>query len=404
MVIQGLSQPKSLNCWARRLWIAVILLLSLRLFDALLRGDGDVAYYRNAALDTEGVPGWNSSWAYPPIAGLFMIPMRVISLDHAHIYVALAIALGSLLACWVVIWRSGMAWRHLSFFYVALSAGTMGILFYLRFDMATVALVLAALIALGKGRDWTAGAFMFVGGLVKSWPLAIAAVAGTAMGRWRVLTGVMIGAIATTTVGGIVGAAPWSWISFARGRELHAESFAALPALWGRFFGAEQMTVDVEFYGVIAKGPGLATSFAIVLALVGGGAAWVTWTARYRLFAPKPNPFLSEQRLAYVLLATTCLLIASPVLSPQFIIWLVPPIAVALGHGWLKREAILSLVAMALSSAIYPYLYESFLQGESVALLVITTRDVVLIAIAVSAAARVVRPVSNETEVAETHP
>jgi uncharacterized membrane protein len=87
--------------------------------------------------------------------------------------------------------------------------------------------------------------------------------------------------------------------------------------------------------------------------------------------------------------AITVFLVLSPLLSPQFLLWLLPFAAIAAVHGE-RLVTRLAFVASGLSVALLALLPE-LIHGGTFALLVLAARNAVLIALLVSLTYRLVQ-------------
>ena len=90
------------------------------------------------------------------------------------------------------------------------------------------------------------------------------------------------------------------------------------------------------------------------------------------------------------LAAVTSLLLLSALLSAQYVIWLAPAAAIAWTDGD-RRLLVLTAIAIALTQLLWSD-YGSVLAGERFALLIVVVRNVVLIALAVSAIQQLASP------------
>jgi hypothetical protein len=86
------------------------------------------------------------------------------------------------------------------------------------------------------------------------------------------------------------------------------------------------------------------------------------------------------------LASATALLLLSPLLSAQYVIWLAPAAAIAWAEGDTHLAA-LTAIAIALTQVLWSC-YGSVLSGELPALLIVVARNLVLLALVVCAIAR----------------
>jgi len=386
------DQLQRLNRLVSRFWWVIVILVVARVFELLRLPDGDLYYFTASARAHGGIPGWSSPWEYPPLAGVIVSPLRYLGLENANAYFILALSLPILLLVFFSFWKSQLPYWQAAVAYFTAAALLLGLLFFYRFDSVTVLLSILALLALMQKREYLSGTYLALAAFVKGWPFLLLAATGVVMGRWRLLIPAVISVSMVTFLGFLTQSVPWSWIAFAQGRGIQVESFTALPALWAKYFGINGYEVDTTTYSwANATGPYLGWGF-VALVLLSGFAFCIITFKRFNVLRHNVSGFWNQPKLAYLLFCTTLLLIVSPVLSPQFVLWMTPPICVAVAYGWLRREAILSLLALGLSGLIYPHLYLGLIVDTDLfPLLILTLRDGLIIAIALSAACRVWR-------------
>lgn len=205
-----------------------------------------------------------------------------------------------------------------------------------RFDLVPAALALAAVLARMAGRSATWAALLSAGVAVKAFPLALlpALARGERDPRRAALAAAVPLAVAVALVLGW-GDEFGSALSYQGERGLQIESLAATPLEIGAIDdpsrGAEYGSGSFNYVG-----PGAETARVITIGLLVFAYGLVAWTG-WRSRAPR-------LQLATALLAVVVVL--SPVLSPQFLFWLLPLSAAAYG---LAIENALLVAAMALT-------------------------------------------------------
>ena len=237
---------------------------------------------------------------------------------------------------------------------------------YLRLDLLAAALALAAVLSIEHRRPGIAGAVLAAAALVKVWP-ALLVVAWLGGRHWR--------AAATAAVAG--GLAGLSWLAYAgpaalgqvlgyRGAEgWHVESVPGVAA--GLLHpGPARLEQGAFRWGYAGPGPKLA-----LLAVLGVVAALVLWRTTARPAA---------QHLAATTLVAA-LLVTSPLLSPQYLVWLLPFVALSWADGERVPAALTAgagLLTTALLAAVGP-------SGVSAPLpqLVLVGRNLVLVGLVV---------------------
>jgi hypothetical protein len=203
-----------------------------------------------------------------------------------------------------------------------------------RFDLVPTLFVLAAVLARDRGRSATWAALLSVGAAVKVFPLFLypALLRGERNLRRVIVAGaipLLLGAAAVIVTGDEFGSA----ISYHTERTLQVESLGASAFEVAHVLGASGISTAVGHGGFEISASG-ATAARWILVVVGAaGYLWLVW-AGWRSKA-------SNLQLVTALLAV--LVVFAPVLSPQFLLWLLPISACAYGLG---RENVVLLVAI----------------------------------------------------------
>jgi Glycosyltransferase family 87 len=203
-----------------------------------------------------------------------------------------------------------------------------------RFDLVPTLFVLAAVLARGRGRSATWSGLLSVGVAIKAFPLFLYPALlrrETSLRRVAVAGAIplLLCAAAVIVTGDEFGSA----ISYHTQRALQVESLAASPFEIAHVLGASGITTGVGHGGfeISASGATAARWISVVigaalyLAIVGAG-----WRSK-----------ASNLQLVTALL--TVMVVFAPVLSPQFLLWILPVSACAYG---LSRENLVLLVAI----------------------------------------------------------
>jgi hypothetical protein len=236
-----------------------------------------------------------------------------------------------------------------------------------RFDLAPALLVLAAVLAREAGRSASWSALLSVGAAVKAFPAALfpALLRGERHpGRVAIAAAVPIAVCIAVVVG--FGDGFGSAISYHAERGLQIESVAATPleiaAIDDTSRAAEYGSGSFNFVG---PGAELARALSVaVLIFAYGLVLWAGWRSR-----------ASHLKLATALLAV--IVVFSPVLSPQFLFWLLPLSAAAYGLGWENLALVAAFVLTQLMLQFYARVVVDFdpefvwrLAGRNAALLI----------------------------------
>jgi hypothetical protein len=203
-----------------------------------------------------------------------------------------------------------------------------------RFDLVPMLFVLAAALARDRGRSATWSALLSVGAAVKAFPLLLYPV--LLRGETRVRRVIVAGAIplllcaaAVLVLGDEFGSA----IGYHTERPLQIEALAASPFEVAHVLGASGISSTIGHGGFELSAPGAEAArwVSVLLGLFAYLALAVSgWRSR-----------ISNLRLATALLAV--MVTFAPVLSPQFLLWILPISACAYGIG---RENLVLLAAV----------------------------------------------------------
>jgi hypothetical protein len=275
-------------------------------------------------------------------------------------------------AIWVMVWRQ---WgRRAGLRYGVLIVPLLPLLLT-RIDLLPV---LAAVIALAAAsrRLWPVmGAAVAVGVGIKFWPVLVGiAIIAATQGRDRVRAAswVLIGLVAfvavALAVGGVDGL---EQVLTFRGAH-HPEIESSVGAI-GRLFIPGAAVREVGAWRA-AGVPGWLDGLFSGLSLVGAAlvAAWVGW-----------------RRTAALgwLAAVVTLLALAPVLSPQYLAWFIPALAIAAPEFGDRKVFVIVAAVLALTWLTAYVLFGALMAGSIPAELVMVARDVLLAVIAVSACA-----------------
>jgi hypothetical protein len=252
-----------------------------------------------------------------------------------------------------------------------------------RFDMVPVALAVAALCAThtSTGR----GALIGIGAAIKVWPVTM--LAGTPPGQWRrtITSGATAAGVICVL---LIGGAP-SFLGHQNARGVEVESLVATPFLIWRQFGWPGQ-VAFRYGAMELDGTGVAVAeYVSVAAMVLALAGFVIWRRRVaRRWRPE---FGTDAPLA----ATLLFLVTNPVLSAQFLLWLIGVAAACLAvhprRTTQRPVAVAVLVAAGLTQLVFPVGWLPFLHGSALVTSVLILRNVVLLAATILSCQRLLR-------------
>jgi hypothetical protein len=210
-----------------------------------------------------------------------------------------------------------------------------GPLVLVRFDIVPALFVLAAVFARDARRSATWSGLLSIGAAIKAFPLFLypALLRGERNLRRVAVAGILplaACAIAVLVTGDEFGSA----ITYHTGRALQIESLGASPFEVAHVLGADGISSAVGHGGFELHASG--AEVARWISIVAGGASYLA------LVVTGWRSEVSNLRLVTALLAV--MVIFAPVLSPQFLIWILPVSACAYGLG--RENAILLLAVL----------------------------------------------------------
>jgi glycosyl transferase family 87 len=294
--------------------------------------------YGEAMLDG-GVPYRDFEVEYPPAAlPVFLLPSLAAQDDYRSVFegLMLACALAALAAVAYALTVAGASPRRLyaAVGIVALAPLALGPVILTRYDLWPAALVAGALAALAADRSRLGLGLLAVAAAAKLYPLVLLPLALVYVGRRRgrrealislaVFAGVAVAIVlpfAVLSPGGLAES-----VTRQGGRPLQVESLGAALLLGGHQLELYEPTVVSTFGSQNLAGPlpdALATMQTGLMAFA-VAAVWVLFAVgtatRARLFVGSAA-------------AVVAFVAFGKVLSPQFLIWLIPLVPLALGVG-----------------------------------------------------------------------
>ena len=350
----------------------------------------DVRSYHAWILD--GLPGWTVPGPYPLGADLVWLPLRAFSGPNNNLWWLLGwTGPATVIAC-VILWRTASRPATAVTCWL-LGAALLERTYWMRLEPLAAVLALVMVVQLRRGKVATSALALSAGALVKVWPAfflpsALLGLAAARSRRWVFWFAIPWVAYAVAIVA-LRPPAAMSWLTFAVGRRIQVESLTALPALWAMALGSHSWTI--RYFGGLDSadlvlGPHLReihlgldllalAGFAVLALRLRG---WLHRTRELRadaggvLDAVLPVVFCAQ------IVALLLLIFSAPVFSPQYLAWFAPVFAIAAGEGLLKGQVRVWLVACALTTAEFPYLWGKIRNPHVFAISVLTLRDVVL--------------------------
>jgi hypothetical protein len=303
-------------------------------------------------------------WQYPPGAAAVIGAPHFLHVSYA--FGLLTLILAADLAITALLVRSSKSLTGAWMWVAALTL--VGPVAIVRFDMVPALCAVIALVV--QARPLIAGAALAVGGLVKVWPLALLPSLPTARLRATLTAGIVV----IASVAAVAAWGPEGWAGFLHGqraRGLQIESVPATPFVFLHALGVG--TGSTLAYGaqqVTMPGAGAVATLAKVvtgLLLLG-----IIWGARSRSLR-------SVDPALFALATVLVILVASPVLSSQYIVWPLAVGAVVVARRGVSRSWIALLGAAALTQVLYPALYDNLLLGGLAGAVDLLIRNVLLV-------------------------
>jgi hypothetical protein len=340
---------------------------------------------------------------YPPLAvPLFRLPGHVDSLSAYTTWFSISMGVLTLLTAALTTFVACRLWPLGGRAYTAavlfpVGVALTGAIIVNRYDVA-VALVVAGLLACLVQRWYIAAALVLgVGFALKVTPAAILPLVLILAGpprRWLwPIVAFSLAALAPfvqyliAAPGGI-----WYVFHYHMARPLQIESVLGTPMLLGQLLGANWAEYGSSYgsHSLVAPGAHMAATASGGLTLLAvAGVYWLVWRRRERLLqAPQ------EQVLA-VLTLILALMTFSKVLSPQYMIWLLPVWALV-GAGD-RILGILGGLVLLLTQVEFPVLYWRLLSMDPPTLAIVIARNTLLVAFFAVAMWRLWRLPGDET-------
>ncbi|KRB36199.1 DUF2029 domain-containing protein [Microbacterium sp. Root180] len=360
-------------------------------------GDVTLVYrpWVTAAVESGWIMGISQEWIYPQLAIVPLVLARGLAWIAGY-EVAWAILVTALnaLAFALLVGRGRSQGRTIAAAFWLLFILLLGPVGMYRLDAVTVPLALAGVLWL-VGRPLLASMLLAVATWMKVWPAALLAAAVIAVRRRLVvLAGAVIVSgltlVAIVAAGG--GVFAFGFVAGQTGRGLQLEAPVTAWYLWQAVAGVEGASIyydsDILTFqvtgsnvdAVIAAMTPLLLLAVLAVAALGAVQAW-----RGARFAALFPPLALALVLAFI--------VFNKVGSPQFLTWIVTPIAIGLvldrRRWW--GAAIAGLAAALLTQLVYPLLYDRLIVADGIAAAVLTLRNLLLIALLVWAVVGVVR-------------
>jgi uncharacterized membrane protein len=307
------------------------------------------------------VPYRDFAVEYPPAAlPVFVLPTWLHG-DYAAAFAWLMALCGVLLVAVVA------SVRPVAAFYVALAPLLVGSLILSRFDLWPTLLATASLAALLRGRHAWGWALLGLAVAAKAWPLVLVPLALVwSIRRGRTLAplaGAAVLAAATLPFAVVAPGGLWDSISGQASRPLQVES---LGAAFLTTFTHPRIVTSHGSQNIVGH-HALALTFG-ALQLLALASLWIAFAR---------GPATGGRLLRYAAACTCAFIVLGKVLSPQYLIWLVPLVPLVRGRRGVAATALLT-AALVLTQVWFPQRYFAYALGFRNAGVVLA-RDLVLV-------------------------
>ncbi len=360
--------------------------------------------YGDAIVDYREVPYRDFSLEYPPAAlPMFVLPSFAPGSDYRTAFETLVALCGVGIVALVVsaLVSVGATAERLygAAAFVGLAPLALGPVILTRFDVWPALLSVGAVAALVAGRGRLAFGVLAVAVAAKIYPVVLLPIALVYLARRH---GGRETAIALAVFAGVLAVillpfavmdwhGLWSSVERQTGRPLQIESLGSAILLAAHRIGIYE-PLAVSSFGSQNLAGSLPDALATVLTSLQILAVVGIWL----LFATRRG--LREELLAGSAACVATFVALGKVVSPQFLIWLVPLAPLIAGRRGLAASGLLGL-ALVLTQLWFPRIYWHLVAFEPLPVWLLVARDVALIAVAVVSAAALARgraPSRNE--------
>jgi uncharacterized membrane protein len=344
--------------------------------------------YGDAIVDGGDVPYRDFSLEYPPGAlPVFILPSLAPADDYRTVFELLMAACGAAMVALVVVTLAAVGATRTCLFAAAAFAGlaplALGPVVLTRFDLWPAMLTAGVLAALVTGRSRLGFALLGLAAAVKVYPLVLLPIALVYVVRRHgareaaVSLLVMVGVLAVVLVPFAILAPDGLVDSFERqtGRPLQIETLGASLLLAAHQLRWYLPTVVNSFGSQNLEGalPDTLATVETALQIVAVVGIWVLFaTTRAR----------AEQLLAGAAAAVAAFVALGKVLSPQFLMWLVPLVPLVAGGYGVAASGLL-LAALVLTHLWFPSRYWDLVALDGVPAWLLVIRNAALLALLV---------------------
>jgi hypothetical protein len=300
-------------------------------------------------------PG-GEAWQYPPGAGLLMLLPRLVPTGYGEAFVGLML-LVDFIGFLLLARLSRDADNDTGVWVWLLGMPLLGAFAALRFDLVPTVIAIGALLVVHRRPNWF-GALLGLGAAIKIWPVLVL------FGEWdrtRLTRGVLAAVAAVAVVFAVATIAfgdPTGFLSHGGDRGLQEEAVATIPWQLEQIVSGDPYPRAIRFGAWEVATPTADTVAAalrwLTLVVLVAAAAW--WWQRARAIRAGCERLASEAiSRDFVFTIVLLVVVTSPVLSTQYMVWLLGLAAVVLSAGTarMRRSAWVVVGATALSTATF---------------------------------------------------
>jgi Glycosyltransferase family 87 len=353
---------------------------------------GDVTlvykFWTDQAIQAHYWVGIDGAWVYPIVA---LVPMLIAAAFGPTLYASTWLSLVMIVnaAAFAVLTRWGRsrennaaAWWWVAFLFL------LGPIALGRIDSITAPLAIIGVLMLAS-RPRAAAAVLSIATWIKVWPAALIVAAVIAMRSRRII--VFVTAVTSVSIVLIAlafgsGLNVFSFITQQTARGLQIEAPISTIWLWRAAAGLGRTFVyyDRAILTYQVTGDGTQVASAITTPLLGLAFLGV---CALGILATRRGAAVGQLLPSLALALVSGLMVFNKVGSPQFATWLAVPIILGLvtaanadGRSF-RAPAIMVLVIAGMTQLIYPYLYVYLFTLNAVMLILITARNLLVIAL-----------------------
>jgi len=346
-----------------------------------------------AGLFLDGVlPYRDVAFEYPPLAAPLLALPGLVGTDYDTYRVAFAVLAFALLALFVLL-AGALARRtggdpRTAMLAAAAAPLLTGAMVRTHFDLAPVVLTLTALWLLCAARPRAGLGVLGLAAMTKGFPLVVAPVAlawlvASRQRRAAVEAGLTLALVMLAVAGAAAALSPTGAldaVTYHLERPVQVESAPAAVLLGLDGLGAGEAVVVHSHRSEGVEHPASGAATALFATLLAGAVALMAAGAARAARRSAAVEGESERALVLASLAAAAAFAAlGKVLSPQFLVWVLPLAALAL--AWrMPAPALASAAAVALTLVEFPAHYGDVVAREPAALWLVALRDAVLIA------------------------